>query len=100
MQKLIILLLLITTGRTSQAQLHKLFDRYHEASMHLFPIFATYSGDHRFDDQLEIDGMDNIATRKKTFLSFQKELQSIDRSTLSIPDRISYDVLAPASHRF
>lgn len=94
MKKHIILLLLITASLTSSAQLHQLFNRYHEASMHLFPVFATYNGDHRFDDQLEIDGMDNIAARKNTFLSYQQELQSIDRNTLSIPDRISYDVLA------
>lgn len=94
MKRHILTILFLATSFTAQAQLHQLFDRYYEAYLHLFPISATFSGDHRFDDQLEIDGMDNIATRKKTFLAFEQELRSIDRNTLSLTDRISYDVLA------
>lgn len=75
-------------------QVKQLFENYYQELQPLFHEDATYNGDHRFDDQLDIEGAPLIEKRKQFFRSYQHRLQAIDRSTLSEADRISYDVLA------
>ena len=75
-------------------QVKQLFEDYYKGLQPLFHEDATYNGDHRFDDQLDIEGAPLIEKRKQFFLSYQRRLQAIDRNTLSEADRISCDVLA------
>ncbi|WPQ66153.1 DUF885 domain-containing protein [Chitinophaga sancti] len=87
-------LLMMSPMLCTYGQIQQLFEKYYQESLPLFREYAIYSGDHRFDDQLDIEGANTNEKRKQFFVSYQKQLQAIDRTTLSEPDRISYDVLA------
>lgn len=90
------LLIMMTTYalKGQDQKLHQLFERYHDDEMRLYPVSATFAGDHRFDDQLELDGAAPvIAARKRFFLKYQQELKSFDPSALNDIDRISYRVM-------
>ncbi|SFD98319.1 Uncharacterized conserved protein, DUF885 familyt [Chitinophaga sp. CF118] len=75
-------------------QLRKLFDKYYEERLQLFPTEATAAGDHRYDDQLANDGSaPYIAATRKFYVKYLDELKKINRTTLIESDRISYDIL-------
>jgi uncharacterized protein (DUF885 family) len=72
----------------------KLFADYYEERLKLFPLEATYAGDHRYDDQLPNDLTDSFRAAETAF--FRKYLTAVnglDQSQLSAEDRLSSDIL-------
>lgn len=98
LKKIALSLLMMSPFFCTYGQIQRLFDQYYVASMSLFREAALYNGDHRFDDQLDIEGANTIEKRKQFFISYQQQLQAIDRTSLSEADRISYDVLVYNLH--
>lgn len=93
-KKLALSLLMMSPMLCAYGQLQQLFEKYYTETQPLFREDAMFNGDHRFDDQLEIEGAKTQEKRKQFALSYQKQLQAINRNSLSQADRISYDVLA------
>lgn len=74
-------------------KLASLFANYHEDELKLSPLDATVIGDNRYNDLMPIPFTNGYKEEQRTF--FQKYLtaiNSINRSSLSGNDRLSYDV--------
>lgn len=70
-----------------------------EWSMQEFPLFATYTGDHRFNHRLDEIGTKAEARRQKRRLERKKQLEKIDRSQLSSADQLNYDIYRHMLHQ-
>src|SRR5712671_5992166 len=79
--------------RAETVRLHELFDADWQWSMRTFPEWATYVGDHRYDDRLN----DRSLKAEDTYFAYARDrlarLRAIDRAKLSSSDRVSYDIL-------
>ena len=76
------------------SEFNSMLDRYYEDQLVLNPLSATFNGDNRFNDQLNIDFTD--AHREKTkqlILKYEEELGKFNREELNANDQISYDIL-------
>ncbi len=79
---------------TASEQATALFVEYWEWQMREFPGYATYVGDHRYDDRLTDVSAAAIARRKAYQADLARRLAAIDRSALSGQDAVSHAVLA------
>jgi uncharacterized protein (DUF885 family) len=77
---------------TASAQLKQLLDEDWEFRMQSDPLYATYTGDQRFNDRLpgmtEADFADRLAAKSR----FQERLRGIDRLRLEQAERLNYDI--------
>jgi uncharacterized protein (DUF885 family) len=73
--------------------LAKLMDDYWEWSLKENPLFATYAGDHRFDDRLPKVSLADSEQRNNDEQQFLTRLKAIKREGLSAADRVNYDML-------
>jgi uncharacterized protein (DUF885 family) len=82
-------------GQSADSQeLRQVFEGYFEASLQLFPTFATSIGDHRFDDQFEISiSEEHLAKQRELYLKSLGELAGIKTAKLEADDRLNYAVL-------
>lgn len=74
--------------------LHAMFDRVWDENMREYPGWATWVGDHRFDDRLE-DA--SLAAQDRRFGVAQQRLEevlAIPRDALHATDRVSLDLFA------
>lgn len=79
---------------SASEQANALFTEYWEWQMRELPGYATYVGDHRYDDRM-IDVSEGAIARRKAFVAeLAKRLAQIDRNALSGQDAVSYAVLA------
>ncbi|MGE5123850.1 MAG: DUF885 domain-containing protein [Acidobacteriaceae bacterium] len=77
---------------TPLSPLHQLFHDQWEAWVRYDPIFATYVGENRYNDRLPSAMDESFQAWQSELIGFQKRLQGIDRSSLSEPDRLNYDL--------
>jgi uncharacterized protein (DUF885 family) len=92
------MLLLTAVARPVYAQnaterARALFDEYWEFQLRENPLTATAAGDHRYDDRLPAVTLADIARRTRASAEMLERLRRIDASTLSVDDRISYEML-------
>ncbi len=77
------------------AELNELYHEYDEELLALNPVFATFRGDHRFNDQwfphdpLTDDYAAKMLDLNKRYLD---RLNGIDPSELGVQDRLNYDM--------
>ena len=77
----------------SNKDLAKLFEQYHEESLQLFPINATYEGDNRFNDKLPIDFTDAYRdSLHKFYDKYNASLASYNKEKLNEEDKLSCDI--------
>ncbi|MGV3522828.1 MAG: DUF885 domain-containing protein [Candidatus Sericytochromatia bacterium] len=74
--------------------LHALFARHHEYRREISPEFATYEGDHRFNDRLSDLSAASEAQQLKDLQAFRAELSAIPRDGLSHADQLNHDMFA------
>ncbi len=75
-------------------QLDKIISEYYEDQLKLSPISATFNGDNRYNDLLNIDFTDSHRALVKSILEkYQKSLQEIDRKSLTTNDQLTYDLI-------
>ena len=77
---------------TQTRQLHALFDAEWQWNMRTYPEWATFTGDHRYGDQLSDRSPaadDAVQAHARDLL---EQLRGIDRNRLAPDDRVSYDV--------
>ena len=82
------------TTTTPTAQLKELMQTYHEETLKMNPIGATYQGDTRYNDYLPNYLSEDIMRKRKTFYKdILQELNSIADSSLSEEDQLSKEIL-------
>lgn len=75
-------------------QLDKIISDYYEDQLKLSPISATFNGDNRYNDLLNIDFTDSHRALVESILEkYQKSLQEIDRKSLTTNDQLTYDLI-------
>lgn len=70
-----------------------LVDEVWEFEMREDPLFATSTGDHRFNDQLPVVSVADCQRRDRERGEFFKRLESLEREELSTVQRMNYDIL-------
>lgn len=75
-------------------QLDKIIADYYEDQLKLSPLSATFNGDNRYNDLLNIDFTDSHRALVKNMLEkYQKSIQEIDRESLNTNDQLTYDLI-------
>ena len=73
-------------------RLHQLFQEEWEFRLKENPIYATYCGDHRYDDRLPSISLADFERRAEQARAFLTSLQSIARSELSPADQLNASI--------
>lgn len=87
-----LLILFACTSQDQSSRLQALFDEAWNFQLRENPLFATSVGEHQFDDRLPSVTGEDQARRAQFRRELLQRLEAIDRTQLSKPDRISYDM--------
>ncbi|WP_426573705.1 DUF885 domain-containing protein [Aquihabitans sp. McL0605] len=68
-------------------------DRYWEARLEASPLFATFLGDHRYDDRVDDLSAEGEARQRATWLGFLAEAEAIPADGLDETDRVTRQLL-------
>lgn len=78
---------------TEPGKLHEIFEHYFEEYLKLFPTFATFIGDHRYDDQLSIAISDEHREKQRALhAKFLSEIAAVNSEGLGQQDRLDQAV--------
>ncbi len=82
----------VTVQANEEAALHDLFEREWQSRLVEYPVFATYVGEHAYNDRL--DDASAAAQKRRALMQadFLQELQAIDREKLPREDQINYSL--------
>ena len=81
-------------------RLAEIFEKYFEAYLELFPLFATRIGDHRYDDRLEVSiDAEHRARQQKLYHETLEQLSGIRVQGLRAQERLHHEVLVHALRR-
>jgi len=83
---------------TASAQFATLLDDAWQFELRENPLFATETGDHRYDNQLPKVSLADAQRRNEIKQAFLARLEGIDRSALSDAEQISYDIFDWQQH--
>jgi uncharacterized protein (DUF885 family) len=72
---------------------HALFDEYWEWVLREYPAYATFLGDHRYDDRVTDQSPDAVTRCKAFYSAILRRLDRVDGKRLSAEDRASLEVL-------
>jgi uncharacterized protein (DUF885 family) len=90
----------VDRARGESQKLNAIFDEYFEEYLQQNPLLATSIGDPRYNDRFVVSiSPEAIAAEQKLQRDFLARLQTVDRSALSGPDLLSYDVFKTARER-
>jgi uncharacterized protein (DUF885 family) len=78
---------------TAADDLRDLADRYWEARMAASPLFATFLGDHRYDDRVDDLSAEGEAAHRAGWARFRAEAEAIDPAGLDETDRVTRHLL-------
>ena len=78
---------------TSTEDLRDIADRYWEARLEASPLFATFLGDHRYDDRVDDLSAAGDARQRAIWLAFLGEAEAIDPEVLGETDRVTRQLL-------
>lgn len=78
---------------TSSDTLRDIADRYWEARLEASPLFATFLGDHRYDDRVDDLSAEGEAAQRATWLRFLGEAEALDPAELDATDRVTRQLL-------
>ncbi len=73
-------------------KLHQIFEAYFELNARDYPEWSTYSGDHRFNDQVQDFSPVAVQKRLKTLRSYLAQIKDIELSSLTHSDQINYEL--------
>jgi len=85
---------MMNTKNTEESQkLNKLFEDFFEELIQLFPIYASYIGDKRYDDKFANDiSEEHRNQQKELFNKYLNQISEINRDLLQGQDRLGYDI--------
>lgn len=78
----------------SLSPLHQLFQDHWDAWMHFDPFFATYVGDHRFNDRLPSATEEAFHAWRAQLSGFRERLGGISRQSLSDADQLNHELFS------
>ncbi len=78
---------------SSHDDLHALAEEYWEGQMRANPFFATFLGDHRFDDQVDDFSTQAEAERRHDLAQLRKRTDAVDADGLESEDRVTRSLL-------
>ena len=81
------------TAQSEGQQLQTLIDEIWDNDMRESPLFATSTGDHRFNDQLPKVSLADSKRRNEQQKQFLARARQLDREQLSPVEQINYDIL-------
>jgi uncharacterized protein (DUF885 family) len=81
-------------------RLHELFDRRWEETARYAPEWATFRGDHRYDDRLSDASPAGIAAQDAALKRTLAEARAIRRDRLAPVDQVSLDLFIDGAERF
>ena len=82
-----------TRRRRRRSSSNDLVEAYFEKILELNPLFATFIDDHRYDDRLANDiSPEGVAERYALEQEYLDKVQTLDPTTLSGQDRLTYDI--------
>jgi uncharacterized protein (DUF885 family) len=84
----------VVAAESASEQFATLLDDAWQIQLKENPLFATETGDHRYDDQLPKVSLADSKRRNAASRDFVKRLEVIDRSQLTPAEQISYDIFA------
>ena len=80
--------------QTAAAALHALFADAWDFRLQEDPLFATLTGDHRFDDRLPGASPTDWQRRLARSHAFRERLRALERAGLTPADQLNYDIFA------
>ncbi len=78
---------------TTSEELRDIADRYWEARLEASPMFATFLGDHRYDDRVDDLSAEGDARQREIWLSFLADAQAIAPDALDETNRVTRQLL-------
>ncbi|WP_421120899.1 DUF885 domain-containing protein [Aquihabitans daechungensis] len=78
---------------TTSEDLRAIAERYWEARLEASPLFATFLGDHRYDDRVDDLSAEGDARQRQIWLDFLGEAEAIDPQGLDETDRVTRHLL-------
>ena len=78
------------TEKNNNQRLWEIFGQYKEFMMHTYPEWATYEGDHRYDDRLTDYSEKAIFKNYESLQKFHSDLSKIEINTLSDENKINF----------
>ncbi len=79
---------------TASEQFSEVLDDAWKFELEENPLFATETGDHRYDDQLPTVSLADSKRRNDATRVFLERLDDVDRSQLTPAEQVSYDIFA------
>ena len=90
----------VDRAQAESQKLNAIFDAYFEEYLKQNPLLATSIGDPRYNDRFVVSiSPEAIAAEQKLQRDYLARVQTVDRSALSGPDLLSYDVFKSARER-
>jgi len=80
-------------GGVTAAALRDLADRYWEARLEASPLFATFLGDHRYDDRVDDLSTEADHAQRTAWLGLLAEAEAVDPGDLDETDRVTRQLL-------
>ena len=77
---------------TTFSPLHQLIQKQWDAWMQFDPLFATYVGDHRYNDRLPVATEEAYQSWHEQLISYRKQLDTISTTTLSPSDQLNFEL--------
>jgi uncharacterized protein (DUF885 family) len=79
---------------SSAENLRAIADRYWEARLEASPLFASFLGDHRYDDRVDDLSAEADQAHRARWIEVLGEVEAIDAAHLTETDRVTRDLLA------
>ncbi|MET0710948.1 MAG: DUF885 family protein, partial [Jiangellaceae bacterium] len=79
---------------TASGQLHAVADEYWEARLEASPLYASFLGDHRYDDRADDVSVEAEQRLRSRWTEFRDQASGIDADDLDETDRVTRDLLA------
>ena len=91
---IVLLLVGCTSFTNKESTFDKLMDQFYEEYLQLYPFSATMAGDNRYNDLFPNSASAEYRDKVLNFYEkYKRNIEVIDRSTLSEKDKVNYDVL-------
>ncbi len=79
---------------TASEQLSDIAEKYWEARLEASPLYASFLGDHRYDDQADDLSVDADQARRARWTELRGQAAAVDADSLAETDRVTRDLLA------
>lgn len=83
----------MTTHDDAATALSSLADEYWEHELEAHPLYASFLGDHRYDDRADDYSVEADMAKRERYLTLRGRLAAIDENALNDTDRVTRELL-------